>query len=197
MSDALIAFIEQFGLLAVFILSALESACIPIPSELVVPPAGFMAAQGALSLTAVVIAATLANTLGSWIAYTVGRRGGRPLIARYGRYVRLNESHLDQAEHWFARHGEATVFIARLLPAFRTFISLPAGIGRMPLGRFLIYSLLGALPWNLALAVAGYELGVHWDVIAVYLKPVSMIAAAALTAAIVWWFIRGQRRRRA
>lgn len=196
MSDALTAFVDHYGLIAVFVLSALESACIPIPSELVVPPAGFLAYQGSLSLWSVVAAATLANVAGSWVAYEVGRRGGRPLIERYGRYVRLNENHLARAEHWFAHHGEITVFVARLLPAFRTFISLPAGIGEMPLGRFLLYSLLGALPWNLALAVAGYELGAHWDVIEAYLKPLSYLAAAALAIVVVWFWLGSRRARR-
>lgn len=193
MSDALTSFIEHYGLLAVFLLSALESACIPIPSELVVPPAGFMAFQGSLSLWSVVMAATLANVAGSWIAYAIGRRGGRPLIQRYGRYVRLNERHLDHAEDWFARYGEITVFVARLLPAFRTFISLPAGIGEMPLGRFLLYSLLGSLPWNLALAVAGYELGAHWDMVEHYLKPVSYVSAAALAIVVIWFWLGSRR----
>ncbi|KEZ78221.1 DedA family protein [Salinisphaera hydrothermalis] len=193
MSDALTSFVEHYGLIAVFVLSVLESACIPIPSELVIPPAGFMAYQGSLSFWAVVVAATLANVVGSWIAYAIGRRGGRPLIQRYGRYVWLNEKHLDRAEDWFARYGEVTVFVARLLPAFRTFISLPAGIGEMPLGRFLLYSLLGSLPWNLALAVAGYELGAHWNMLEQYLKPVSYAAAGALALVLIWfWF--GTRR---
>ncbi|HET7313114.1 DedA family protein, partial [Salinisphaera sp.] len=165
MSDTLTTVIEHYGLLAVFVLSTLESACIPIASEVVVPPAGFLAYQGALSLWGVVAAATLGNVAGGWIAYAVGRRGGRPLIRRYGRYIWLSERHLARAEAWFTRRGEITVFVARLLPAFRTFISLPAGIGEMPLGRFLIYSLLGSLPWNLALALAGYEFGAHWDTI--------------------------------
>lgn len=196
MSDALIAFVEHYGLLAVFLLSALESACIPIPSELVVPPAGFMAYQGSLSLASVVAAATLGNVAGSWVAYAVGRRGGRPLIRRYGRYVWLSERHLAQAEDWFARRGEITVFVARLLPAFRTFISLPAGIGEMPLWRFLVYSLLGSLPWNLALAVAGYELGAHWEVIEAYLKPVSYAAAVVFVIVVIWFWLGTRRRAR-
>lgn len=196
MSDVLTAFVEHYGLLAVFVLSALESACIPIPSELVVPAAGFLAYQGSLSLWGVVAAATLGNVVGSWIAYVVGRRGGRPLIQRYGRYVWLSERHLDRAEGWFARYGEITVFAARLLPAFRTFISLPAGIGEMPLGRFLLYSLLGSLPWNLALAVAGYEFGAHWTAIESYLKPVSYASALALALVLIWFWLGARRARR-
>lgn len=196
MSDALTSFIANYGLVAIFILSALESACIPIPSELVVAPAGFLAYKGALSLWYVVIMATLGNVAGSWIAYAIGRRGGRPLIRRYGRYVWLNERHLARAEDWFARYGEITVFIARLLPAFRTFISLPAGIGEMPLGRFLIYSLLGSLPWNLALALAGYQLGVHWEVLVTYLEPLSYVAAVAFVGLAIWFWLSTRRARR-
>lgn len=196
MSDALIAFVEHYGLLAIFLLSALESACIPIPSELVVTPAGFMAYQGTLSLWSVVATATLGNVAGSWVAYALGRRGGRPLIHRYGRYVWLNERHLAHAEDWFARRGEITVFVARLLPAFRTFISVPAGIGEMPLGRFLIYSLLGSLPWNLGLAVAGYELGAHWEKLEAYLEPLSYAAAVVLVVLVVWFLLSQRRARR-
>lgn len=195
MPDILSDFIAHYGYIAIFVLSALESACIPIPSELVVPPAGFMASLGMLSLPGVIIVATLANVAGSWVAYAVGRRGGRPLIQRYGRTIRLNERHLDRAEAWFARHGEITVFVARLLPAFRTFISLPAGIGEMPLGRFLFYSLLGALPWNIGLGIAGYELGTHWETVDAYLKPLSYAAAFVLVVCVLWFWL-GQRRAR-
>jgi membrane protein DedA with SNARE-associated domain len=186
-------FIEHYGLVAVFVLSLLESACIPIPSEFVVPPAGFLAYQHSLPLWGVIAAATIANVFGGWIAYLVGRTGGRAFIQRYGRYVLLNTHHLERAEAWFAHRGEATVFIARLLPAFRTFISLPAGVARMSMPKFLFYSLLGSLPWNLALAFAGFELGAHWTDVGDYLKPLSYVAGLLFIAAIAWfWF--GHRR---
>jgi membrane protein DedA with SNARE-associated domain len=185
--------VEHYGLADVFVLSLLESACIPFPSEFVVPPAGFLAYQHSLSFWNVVAAATLANVAGSWIAYLVGQTGGRAFIQRYGRYILLNEHHLAWAEAWFARRGEVTVFVARLLPAFRTFISLPAGVARMPVLKFLVYTLLGSLPWNLALALAGFELGAHWAVIGHYFKPFSYIAAALFVVAVAWfWF--GRRR---
>lgn len=194
MSDAVVAFVAHYGLWAVFVLSALESACIPVPSELVLPPAGFLAAGGSLSLSAVVILATLGNLAGSLLAYGIGRHGGRTFIARHGRWLGLSPGHLTPAEHWFARHGQATVCLARLLPAFRTFISLPAGIAAMPLARFLIYSALGALPWNLGLALAGYELGIHWTAVALWLKPLSTIALILLLVVAGLWFWRGRRR---
>lgn len=196
MTEILTTLVEHYGLWAIFVLSVLESACIPVPSELVVAPAGFMAYQGLLPLSGVVAVATLANVVGSWIAYAIGRRGGRPLIRRYGRYIWLSERHLDFAEKWFTRHGEITVFIARLLPAFRTFISLPAGIGRMPLGRFLVYTVVGSLLWNLGLALIGYELGVHWDMIENYYKPLSYLAAGLLVAVALWFWLSQRRPRR-
>lgn len=196
MSDALLEIIANYGLIAIFFLSAVESACIPVPSELVVAPAGFLAHQGTLSFWPVVIAATLGNVAGGWVAYALGRRGGRSLILRYGRYVWLNEKHLAFTENWFARYGEITVFVMRLLPAFRTFISVPAGVGEMPLGRFLLYSFLGSLPWNFALAAAGYQLGAHWDLLEDYLKPVSYIAAVAMVIVVLWFWLGMRRSRR-
>jgi membrane protein DedA with SNARE-associated domain len=189
-------FVEHYGLVAVFVLSLVESACIPIPSELVVPPAGFLAYQHSLPLWGVVAAATIANVIGSWITYLIGQTGGRAFIQRHGRYILLNEHHLARAEAWFARHGEATVFVARLLPAFRTFISLPAGIARMPVMKFLVYTLLGSLPWNLALALAGFELGAHWEAVSDYLKPLSYVAGLLFIAAIAWFWFGHRRRQR-
>lgn len=196
MSDILTTLISDYGQIAIFVLSALESACIPIPSELVVAPAGVLAYNGLLSIWGVIISATLGNVAGGWVAYAIGRRGGRPLVERYGRYVFLNERHLKMAEDWFQRHGEITVFVARLLPAFRTFISVPAGVGEMPLIRFLIYSLLGSLPWNVGLALAGYLLGAHWEIIEAYLKPISYVAAAAMVIIVIWLWIVARRARR-
>lgn len=198
MTDVLLNIIEQFGLFAIFILSALESACIPIPSELVVPPAGWLAAteNPPWTLTSVVIAATIGNVAGSWASYEIAKYGGRPLILRYGRYVMLNEQHLETAERWFAKRGELTVFITRMLPAFRTFISVPAGVGKMPLGRFLFYSLLGSIPWNLGLAYAGFQLGNHWERVENYLEPISYVAAALLLIGAVWFWLSQRRKRR-
>lgn len=155
----LIPLLEDYGLLIVFLTMAAESACIPIPSEIVVPYGGFLAAQGHTQLWAVVVLATLANLVGSSIAYAVGRYGGRALFLKYGRYVLVSPHHLDKADRWFERRGELTVFFTRMMPGIRTFISLPAGIARMNLSKFLFYSLLGSVPWNLALAYLGYAAG--------------------------------------
>lgn len=186
-------FISHYGNLAVFLLMTLESACIPIPSEVVMPFAGFHAYSSGQSLLVVVLVGTLANVVGGLIAYLVGRAGGRPFIRRYGRYILLNTHHLDRAEGWFDRRGELTVFIARLLPALRTFISLPAGVAKMGIWRFILYSALGSLIWNFALTYAGYQLGQHWDAVSTYTKPLTYFGALLLVLAVLWfWF--GRRR---
>ncbi len=142
----LMPLLENYGLLIVFLTMVAESACIPIPSEIVVPYGGFLAAQGHTHLWMVIAVATVANLVGSRIAYAVGRYGGRALFLRYGRYVGAKEHHLEKAERWFERRGELTVFFTRMMPGVRTFISLPAGIVKMPVGKFLLYSFLGVDP---------------------------------------------------
>ena len=136
------------GAAGVFFMMALESACIPLPSEVILPFAGILVAQGTLSFSAALAWALAGQIAGSVVAYYAGRYGGRAFILRYGKYILLRRKELDLAERWFARYGEITAFVTRLLPGIRTFISLPAGIARMPLWRFLLYSLLGALPWT-------------------------------------------------
>ncbi|WDM02812.1 DedA family protein [Alicyclobacillus cycloheptanicus] len=176
----------------------LESICIPIPSEAVMPYAGYLAYTHGESYWAAVLVGTLANVVGGLIAYAVGRAGGRPLILHYGRYILLSQRHLDRAEDWFRRRGEITVFIARLLPALRTFISIPAGVAKMPLGRFIVYSALGSIIWNFSLTFAGFQLGKHWEVVASAIKPLTYFGALLLVLAVLWfWFGRrkapGQR----
>ena len=152
LQDWIIPFLVDYGLLAIFITMTLESACVPIPSEIVVPYGGVLAAQGHVTLWAVVVVATVANLVGSSIAYAAGRYGGRALVLRYGRYVFMSPHHLDVADRWFERRGEVTVFVTRMMPGVRTFISVPAGVARMPYVRFIVYSALGAFLWNLGLA---------------------------------------------
>lgn len=188
--------ISHYGLLAVFFLMALESCCIPIPSELVMPYAGYLSSQHDLSFTGAIIVSTIANVLGGLVAYWIGHAGGRAFINRYGKYVLLSTDHVDRAERWFARRGEWTVLIGRLLPAFRTFISLPAGIAEMPLWRFLIYSALGSLPWNIALTYAGYYLGRHWESVGHALKPLTYGAIVLFVLAVLWVWLGRRRARR-
>ena len=192
--------ILQYGLLAVFVLMVLESACIPVPSEITMlfggalANASFVASLGAegqhLNFVAVGLAGTFGNLVGSWIAWGVGWRGGRPLIERWGRYVFLRKHELDRAEVWFDRHGEAAVFVSRLLPVIRTFISLPAGIAEMRFLRFSVYTFLGCLPWTFALAALGYLLGSQWHVVDKFLRPISIVIAVLVVVAAGWWLYR-------
>lgn len=200
LESALQTLVNDFGLLAIFVTMTLESACIPIPSEIVVPFGGFLAAQGHVALWQVVLVATTANVVGSLIAYGVGFYGGRALILRYGRYFFISAHHLEAAERWFDRRGEITVFLTRMMPAVRTFISVPAGVARMDLRRFVLYSFLGALPWNLALAVLGYLFGENWELLQGYFHEYNRVFWALLVlaagAVLLWWW-RGRRVRAA
>ena len=187
----------QYGYQAVFVLMVLESACIPIPSEVTMLFGGFLVSRGDLSFLAVATLGTVGNLVGSWLAYWVGMRGGRPLIERWGRYVFLREHELDRAHEWFERHGEAAVFVSRLLPVVRTFISLPAGVARMPFGKFTLYTFLGCLPWTFALTWAGMLLGDNWETFLRYGDPISWVIAGISVFLIAWWLIRRYRARRA
>ena len=195
--------ILQYGLVAVFVLMLLESACIPVPSEVTMlfggalANAGFVASLGAegrhLNFVAVGLAGTFGNLVGSWVAWAVGWRGGRPLIERWGRYVFLRQHELDRAEVWFDRHGEAAVFVSRLLPVVRTFISLPAGVAKMPFVKFTVYTFLGCLPWTFALTWAGFLLGENWETFLKYGEPVSIAIGVILLAVFVWWLVKRAR----
>jgi membrane protein DedA with SNARE-associated domain len=198
--------IEDYGYLAVFLLMVLESACIPIPSEVTMLFGG-AAANAAFAATIpghpahlnfllVGMLGTVGNLVGSWLAYWVGRRGGRPLIERWGRYVFLRPHEIDRAEVWFARHGHEAVFVSRLLPVVRTFISLPAGVAEMPLGKFTAYTFAGCLPWTFALAGLGYALGSKWTTVEKFFRPIGIAFAVVMAAAIAWWFVKRYRERR-
>jgi membrane protein DedA with SNARE-associated domain len=199
-NDWLIPLLQNYGLLAIFITMTLESTCIPIPSEIVVPYGGLLAAQGHVQLWQVIVVATAANVLGSTIAYAAGRYGGRALFLRYGRYVLIRPHHLDVADRWFERRGQITVFLTRMMPGIRTFISVPAGISRMHFGKFLLYSMLGAIPWNAALAYLGWVFGANWDTLQGYFDRYNTVFYLALVAAValvvgLWW-VRHKRKAR-
>lgn len=159
----LVTTISTLGYGGVVVLMALESACIPVPSEIIMPFAGYLASTGRFNLVAAAFAGAVGCSLGSTIAYLVGAYAGRAAILRWGRYVLLNPSELDRTDRFFARYGGASVFIARLLPIARTFISLPAGITHMPFARFQLYTFVGSFPWCIALAYLGYRLGEAWN----------------------------------
>ena len=186
------------GYLGVLLAMAIESAMIPLPSELILPFAGFMVSdptqiepltRSPWSFWVVVVVAVVGNTAGSLIAYAIGAYGGRPFLERYGRYLLIREHEIDIADKFFADHGAATVFFGRLLPVVRTFISFPAGVTRMPLGRFIAYSTAGAVPWSIALVYAGTVLGGNWKDIRKTLQPFDTLIAVLVVAGIavlVW-----------
>ena len=169
LSGIIVATISVMGYSGIVLLMAIESACIPLPSEVIMPFAGYLVytkqptLTGPLTLIGVAIAGAIGCNLGSVVAYWIGAWGGRPFIERYGRFVLLNRRDLEHAERFFAQHGGAAVIVGRLLPIVRTFIALPAGIARMSQVRFHIYTFLGSLPWCYALAYAGVRLGKAWD----------------------------------
>ena len=158
-----VAVISATGYLGVLLLMTIESACIPLPSEITLPFAGYLVSTGQLSLLGVALAGALGCNIGSTIAYAIGAWGGRPLAERWGAYVLLRPHDIDVAECFFARYGSATVFIGRLLPVIRTFIALPAGFARMNMWKFQIYSFVGSFIWCLLLAYVGQQLGVQWN----------------------------------
>jgi membrane protein DedA with SNARE-associated domain len=163
LSTFIIAVISTLGYAGVVLLMAIESACIPLPSEVIMPFSGYLVYTGRFNLWLVAIAGAVGCVLGSLVAYWVGLRGGRPLIEKYGRYVLISHHDLDIADRWFAKYGEIIVFASRLLPVIRTFIAFPAGVARMNLKRFVIYTFAGSLPWCFALAYVGQKLGEQWD----------------------------------
>ncbi len=201
------AFIEGFarhGYLAVFVLMLLESACIPIPSEVTMLFAGFLASPDnttdavQLNFVGVAMAGVIGNVVGSWLAYAVGWKLGRTPLDRYGRYVGIRSHDIDKAERWWAKHGSAAVFFSRMLPVVRTFISLPAGVERMPFGRFTVYTTIGCVPWVFALTAVGYAMGESWKTILDSFSLVSYIVAALLLiAAVAWIILRRRAERRA
>jgi membrane protein DedA with SNARE-associated domain len=185
--------IADHGLLAVFGLMLLESACIPVPSEVIMLYAGYLVSVGKLSLVGAVAAGVAGNLVGSLIAWWVGSAGGRELILRYGRYVHVTESRLALADRWFERYGERTVLISRCLPVIRTFISLPAGIARMPLGRFALYTTIGCVPWVLALTLLGDAVGKNWETLHTRLAFLDYVVVAVLVAGLIWLTVRMRR----
>jgi membrane protein DedA with SNARE-associated domain len=184
--------INSTGLAGVFVLMTLESACIPIPSEAIMLFAGFSVSQGDLTLVGVVVAGVLGNVVGSLIAWGVGYLGRVELLER-NRLFHVSASQLERADRWFERYGSATVFFARMIPIVRTFISLPAGVARMPVGRFVALTAAGSIPWVLALAIIGREVGDNWEQWRSHLDYLDYAVAVAIVAAIVYLIIRRRR----
>jgi membrane protein DedA with SNARE-associated domain len=188
---ALFVFIKSLiavaGYGGIVILMGIESACIPLPSELIMPFAGYLVFEGTMKLVWVATAGAIGCNVGSLVAYEIGCYGGRPLVERYGRWILLGRRELDWADRFFARWGYLAVFVARLLPVIRTFIALPAGIARMPRIRFHAYTFLGSWPWCFGLAWLGMKLGENWRLIGKYLHKFDAVILVVLAVGIVWF----------
>jgi membrane protein DedA with SNARE-associated domain len=185
--------VRDLGLPGVFVLMVLESACIPIPSEATMLFAGFNDSEGEYSLVAVTLVGSLANLAGSWVAYGVGYYGRVDLVEKHGHRLFIKPHHLTVADRWFERHGDATVFFTRMLPIIRTFISLPAGVARMPFVRFSVLTFLGCLPWVFMLAFIGQQVGKNWTQWQDKLHYVDYAVAGLIVVAIVLFFVRRRR----
>jgi membrane protein DedA with SNARE-associated domain len=183
--------ISSLGYPGIALLMGIESACVPLPSEVIMPFAGFLVYAGRFSsLWMVATLGAVGCNLGSVVAYEVGAYGGRPLIERWGKYILMSRHDLDASERFFQRFGSITVFIGRLLPVVRTFIALPAGIARMNRTRFHIYTFLGSLPWCLGLAWIGFKLGERWNTLGAWFHRFDLVIVFALVATALW-FLRG------
>ncbi len=191
----IIAIISQGGYLGIVLLMGIESACIPLPSEVIMPFSGYLVATGRFRLGWVALAGAVGCNAGSLVAYYVGALGGRPLVERYGRFVLVTHHDIELADRFFARYGDWAVFVARLLPVVRTFIALPAGISRMNFLRFNVYTFLGSLPWCWALAYAGVKLGSRWTVLREYFHRFDTALGVLILVGLVW-FIRDRWKNR-
>ncbi len=202
------AIIKALGLFAIGIISrlgywgiiagmAIESACIPLPSEVIMPFSGYLVFKNRLDLWYVSLSGALGCVIGSVIAYIAGAYGGRPFLERYGRYVLISHRDIATADRWFEKYGDRAIFMSRLMPVIRTFISLPAGIARMNFLRFVLYTFLGSLPWCFALTFIGLKLGKNWDTLGRYFHRLDMIIVIGLIAIIMYFIWRhwpGKRR---
>ncbi|HEX8067302.1 MAG TPA: DedA family protein [Thermoleophilaceae bacterium] len=193
--DVAVDVVDAMGLGGVFVLMLLESACIPVPSEATMLFAGFRVSDGEYSLFMAVATGSVANLVGSWLAYWVGRAGRVDLLEKHGAKLHVKRKHLDWADRWFERHGDATVFFTRMMPIVRTFISLPAGVARMPFWRFSVLTLAGCIPWVLMLAFIGQQAGNRWEDWKDRLHYVDYAVAAAIVLGIAYLVVRRRRDR--
>ena len=175
--------ISTFGYTGILVTMAIESACIPLPSEIIMPFSGYLVTTGQFTMLGVTLAGAIGNVIGSIVAYYAGVWGGRPFVERYGPYMLISHKDLDTADRWFARYGEATVFFSRMLPVVRTFISLPAGIARMNFPRFVVFTFFGALPWCYLLAYIGVKMGEKWEHLRGYFHQFDIVIGLCLAVA--------------
>ncbi len=188
--------IDHTGYIGVGVLMTLESMIVPVPSEAVMPFAGFLWFEGKMNPWIIVLASTLGSSIGSLFSYWIGAYGGRPFIKQFGKYLLLNEHHLDMTERFFARFGEKAIFISRFVPVVRHLISLPAGIGRMRMDKFLLYTTVGAGLWNAFLTYLGYQLGENWERIGSWTRVLDVILVIAIVGVVVFFLYKQVRARR-
>lgn len=187
--------VDKVGLVGIFIMMTLESACVPIPSEPTMMLAGVNASNGEYSFMAVVLVGTIANVIGSWLGYAMGYFGRYEALEKH-HWLHLDPKQIARAEQYFDKHGNITVFVTRLLPIIRTFISLPAGAAKMPLGRFTLYTAAGAFIWMLGLTYLGYQLGENWREVQEKMHYFDYVIAAAIVGTAVWLFVKWRQKKR-
>lgn len=190
LAQTTVRIIEALGYPGVFLLMLVESCGIPMPSEVIMPFAGFSVAEGKMTLWAIVLLGALGNLAGSLLAYWIGIKGGRPFIEKYGKFVLISKHDLRIADRWFSKYGEWTVFFGRLLPVVRTFISFPAGIAKMDIKKFALFTFAGALPWSWLFGWLGVKMGAHWDLIREKLHNFDLAILLLVIAAVVWYVWR-------
>lgn len=188
--------ISASGYVGVGLLMAIESAAVPLPSEIIMPFAGFLVAQGRFTLLGISLAGAIGSVAGSAITYGIGLYGGRPLVERYGKYILISRRDLDKADRFFAKYGLTATFIGRVLPVVRTFISVPAGIARVPFVRFLIYSFIGSFIWSLLLGYIGMKLGQNWTMLRQKAHGLDYLIIALIICGAIWWVWRHVRHSR-
>jgi membrane protein DedA with SNARE-associated domain len=188
-SRFIVSMISTFGYTGIFLTMAIESACIPLPSEIIMPFSGYLVTTGQFTMLGVTLAGAIGNVAGSLVAYYAGVWGGRPFFERYGSYMLVSVRDIEMADRWFAKYGEAAVFFGRMLPVVRTFISLPAGIAGVNIYRFILFTFLGALPWCYLLAYIGVKMGEQWEHLRGYFHQFDIVIGVGLALAIgyfVW-----------
>ena len=193
--DLIVNGISAFGYFGVFILMALESMIAPVPSEVVMPFAGYLVLQNRFNFWIVLFASSLGSIFGSFLSYYIGFYGGRPLVLKFGKYLLLEEEHLEWTEKWFKKQGEKTIFISRFVPVVRHLISIPAGIARMSMHKFLVYTFIGAAIWNFILLYAGIKLGNHWSIIHEYSSELDIVFVVAVVLFLVYFIWKHHKRR--
>lgn len=195
LSQVFLDFISTWGYVAVAVLMAMENACIPIPSELVLGFAGYLVFAGQMNFSGAVVAGIIGGMLGSVFAYYVGYYGGRPFVNKYGKYFLMSPSHVDTAQRWFDKYGIKAVFFSRILPVVRTFISLPAGFAKVSFKQFIFYTFLGSLPWTILILYCGVVLGENWQVMREVGHEASLVFVFAATVVLMVWYIRYKKKR--